>query len=158
MENSTVLWILALLAGFFFAKRINTQSKQENMQRLTPAKQKIASEIIETEFISTERTTKINTGEKIDKEGDENSESEEDDDKIKPTVRTKRVVTRDMIEIVQTLAPHLHEDQIKFSLEKTGSIELTINDFMEGKDFPFPKEEDDTAVKATNNDKKSEKK
>ena len=43
-----------------------------------------------------------------------------------------------MIEVVQSLAPHLHEEQIRYSLQQTGSVEETVERFLRGDDFPFP--------------------
>lgn len=52
--------------------------------------------------------------------------------------RPKREVTEDMIEVVQSLAPTLHREQIKYSLEQTGSVEETVEKFLRGDDIPFP--------------------
>ncbi|CAR29642.1 hypothetical protein ZYGR_0AD03260 [Zygosaccharomyces rouxii] len=52
--------------------------------------------------------------------------------------RFRRAVTPDMIEVVQSLAPHLHEEQIRYSLQQTGSVEETVERFLRGDDFPFP--------------------
>ncbi|KAL3235290.1 Coupling of ubiquitin conjugation to ER degradation protein 1 [Nakaseomyces bracarensis] len=52
--------------------------------------------------------------------------------------RRKRRVTEGMIEIVATLAPHLHHDQIKYDLEKTGSVEATVERLLKGEEFEFP--------------------
>lgn len=50
----------------------------------------------------------------------------------------RRNVTPDMIEVVQSLAPHLHVEQIRYSLEQTGSVEDTVERFLRGDSFPFP--------------------
>lgn len=52
--------------------------------------------------------------------------------------RSRRPVTDSMIEVVQTIAPQLTVSQIRFSLERTGSVETTVNEFMENGDLPFP--------------------
>ncbi|GAV55938.1 hypothetical protein ZYGR_0AZ01100 [Zygosaccharomyces rouxii] len=52
--------------------------------------------------------------------------------------RYRRAVTPDMIEVVQSLAPHLHEEQIRYNLQQTGSVEETVERFLRGDDFPFP--------------------
>lgn len=158
MDNGSIVWLLVLLVGFFFAKRVNTQSRKENLDNLTRKtyQQGIASEIIETETVTT-KTTKIdNTSQdNIDGGSDEDKSVDSEDDEIKkPVVRTKRVVTKDMIEIVQTLAPHLHQDQINLSLQKTGSIELTIEDVMQGKNFPFPEKNSSDKTKELDKEEK----
>lgn len=44
----------------------------------------------------------------------------------------KRVpVTDDMVEVVQALAPHLDADRIRYDLEKTGNIELTVGRYLQ---------------------------
>lgn len=60
-----------------------------------------------------------------------------------PKKRRKRRVTEGMIEIVSTLAPHLHHDQIKYDLEKTGSVEITVERLLKGEEFEFPPKEEE---------------
>lgn len=54
------------------------------------------------------------------------------------TRRIRRPVTDDMIEVVRTIAPQLTTGQIRMDLERTGSVELTIERYMETGDLPFP--------------------
>ncbi|SCU89065.1 LAME_0E02102g1_1 [Lachancea meyersii CBS 8951] len=54
------------------------------------------------------------------------------------TRRSRRPVTDDMIEVVQNLAPTLHVEQIRFSLEQTGSVEETVERFLRGDELAFP--------------------
>lgn len=54
------------------------------------------------------------------------------------STRRRRAVTPDMVEVVHSLAPHLHEEQIRYSLQQTGSVEGTVEIFLRGDDFPFP--------------------
>lgn len=54
------------------------------------------------------------------------------------TARRRRAVTPDMIEVVHSLAPHLHEEQIRYSLQQTGSVEESVERFLRGDEFPFP--------------------
>lgn len=51
---------------------------------------------------------------------------------------TNRPVTDLMIEVVQAMAPQLTPSQIRYSLEKTGSVEATVNEFMNNGDLPYP--------------------
>lgn len=55
-----------------------------------------------------------------------------------PRRRARRRVTDDMIEVVQSLAPYLHREQIRYSLEQTGSVEATVEIFLRGEELPFP--------------------
>ena len=57
--------------------------------------------------------------------------------------RTGRVngghpVTTQMVETVQNLAPNLHPEQIRYSLENTGSVEETVERYLRGDEFSFP--------------------
>ncbi|CAG99541.1 Cue1p [Kluyveromyces lactis] len=52
--------------------------------------------------------------------------------------RIRRRVNDDMIEVVQSLAPHLHPEQIRYDLEQTGSVETTVERYLSGRDMPFP--------------------
>ncbi|CCH60173.1 hypothetical protein TBLA_0C03700 [Henningerozyma blattae CBS 6284] len=47
-------------------------------------------------------------------------------------------VTEDMILSVQNIAPTLHREQIIYSLETTGSVQDTVDKYLNGQDFPFP--------------------
>lgn len=53
--------------------------------------------------------------------------------------RTQRQhVTESMIEVVQAIAPHLLVSQIRHSLQQTGSVELTVNEYMLAGTLPYP--------------------
>lgn len=52
--------------------------------------------------------------------------------------RARRRVTPDMIEVVQSLAPNLHVAQIKYDLERTGSVEETVEKYLRGDAFIYP--------------------
>ncbi|CCD27247.1 Cue1p NDAI_0K00560 [Naumovozyma dairenensis CBS 421] len=47
-------------------------------------------------------------------------------------------VTNDMIQTVQNVAPDLHREQIRFNLQRTGSVEDTVESYLRGDSFPFP--------------------
>lgn len=126
MDVSTAVFLVILVAGFIYARQANSTASQRRQQKAA------APEII--------RTKKVH---KKDREGEEwnedESEGEEEPDSVTETVRTaRRNVTVDMIEIVQTMAPDLHPDQIRLSLETTGTIEATIDAYLSGAKFPFP--------------------
>lgn len=52
--------------------------------------------------------------------------------------RRRREVTDSMVEVVRAIAPQLTEQQIRFSLERTGSVEATVDEYMENLSLPFP--------------------
>ncbi|KAI3403307.2 CUE1 [Candida oxycetoniae] len=54
------------------------------------------------------------------------------------TRRNGRQVNDSMVEVVQTIAPNLTVEQIRFDLENTGSVEVTIDRYMELGTLPFP--------------------
>lgn len=54
------------------------------------------------------------------------------------TARSRRPVSDSMIEVVATIAPSLTREQIIYDLQKTGSVELTINNYIENNGLPFP--------------------
>lgn len=43
-----------------------------------------------------------------------------------------------MVEVVRAIAPQLTESQIRHSLERTGSVEATVDEYMENLTLPFP--------------------
>lgn len=47
-------------------------------------------------------------------------------------------VTTDMIQMVQNVAPGLDPEQIKYALQQSGSVEVTVERYLRGEDFPFP--------------------
>lgn len=50
----------------------------------------------------------------------------------------RRVVTQDMIEVVQALGPNLTQEQIRYDLERTGSVEQTVERFLSEGTLPYP--------------------
>lgn len=53
----------------------------------------------------------------------------------------RREVTNSMIEVVQAIAPHLSTGQIRMDLERSGSVEVTVERYMEEGGLPFPEGE-----------------
>lgn len=54
------------------------------------------------------------------------------------TRRQRREVSDDMIEVVQTIAPQLTRGQIRMDLERSGSVESTMERYMETGSLPYP--------------------
>lgn len=52
--------------------------------------------------------------------------------------RNRREVTDSMVEVVQAIGPQLTPGQIRYDLENTGSVEATIENFMQTGTLPFP--------------------
>ncbi|KAK7206614.1 hypothetical protein BZA70DRAFT_108583 [Myxozyma melibiosi] len=52
--------------------------------------------------------------------------------------RSRRPVTQGMIEVVQSVAPTLTVEQIRFDLERSGSVEATIDRFLAEGGLPMP--------------------
>lgn len=130
MDFSTVVFFVLITIGFLYVKQQNS----------------INTKIHDTPSSSLEKPVG-NLSEGNDTRDETFDGTEEDP--ILNTVRTsKRNVTNDMIEIVQTMAPNLHVDQIKYSLQKTGTIEGTIEAFLAGEEFPFPPQQNETTNKS----------
>ncbi|CAN6621689.1 hypothetical protein TRVA0_008S02630 [Trichomonascus vanleenenianus] len=55
-----------------------------------------------------------------------------------PATHYRRPVTQSMIDVVQALGPNLTPEQIRYDLERTGSVETTVNRFLEHGDLPHP--------------------
>lgn len=52
--------------------------------------------------------------------------------------RYRRAVTQDMIDVVKSIGPYLTVEQIRYDLEKTGSVEETVNTFLSTGTLPIP--------------------
>jgi coupling of ubiquitin conjugation to ER degradation protein 1 len=50
----------------------------------------------------------------------------------------RRPVTQSMIEVVQTLAPDLTVEQIRYDLQRTGNVETTVDRYLSQGTLPFP--------------------
>lgn len=56
----------------------------------------------------------------------------------RPRNRSSREITLSMIEVVKAIAPQLTNSQIRYSLQRSGSVEATVEEYMENGDLPFP--------------------
>lgn len=113
MDQSTVTFLITIVIGFVLLRWF-TQLDQH------PSAQQLAGE--------------NRAGERNGARGQQIGDS--------PRQRTarqvRRNVTPDMIQVVQSLAPHLHVEQIRYNLEQTGSVEETVERFLRGDSFPYP--------------------
>ncbi|KAG7663730.1 CUE1 [[Candida] subhashii] len=112
MEHSTILFIAALGVAFIFLRWLISPIPQTNDFNIN---------IDESSSSSTATTSGRNTNTSRTTQR-----------------RRRRDVTDSMIEVVQTIAPSLTVEQIRYDLENTGSVEVTINRFMELGSLPFP--------------------
>lgn len=147
MDNSTLLFLIFLFVTFLWAKK----QRNTNISGNDPLIRGVRYQE-DTEITSEEK--KVDSKDKGNGNEIGSADADGDSEQVrKPAVRRfKREVTVDMIEIVQTLAPTLDVKQIEYSLRNTGSIEATVDDFLSGKEFPFPPDEDQI------NDERKEKK
>lgn len=58
-------------------------------------------------------------------------------------------VTPEMIQTVQSVAPSLHTEQIRYALQRSGSVEVTVERYLRGETFPFPPGYNPNAANAT---------
>ncbi|CCD24858.1 Cue4p NDAI_0E00420 [Naumovozyma dairenensis CBS 421] len=136
LDNSTIIFITSIILGFILIKWFNMKNSNNNNDDESYA-----------EMTMTEIKETITTFNKP-KDSDEKQTITNDDQKEAPQMKKKgnrfqkRMVNDDMIEVVATMAPSLDYEQIKFDLQKTGSIEKTIENFLRGDDFPFPEKKE----------------
>jgi len=52
--------------------------------------------------------------------------------------RNEHTVTPDMIQAVQNVAPTMDVEQIRYALKQSGSVEITVERYLRGENFPFP--------------------
>ncbi|CEP22547.1 unnamed protein product [Cyberlindnera jadinii] len=50
----------------------------------------------------------------------------------------RRAVTTDMVEVVQSIAPHLSVEQIQYDLQRTGSVQETVERVLSEGTLPYP--------------------
>lgn len=69
--------------------------------------------------------------------------------------RNPREVTDSMIEVVQSIGPHLTPGQIRMDLERSGSVQATIDRYLEMGSLPIPPNERVAPVLVANTSAKS---
>lgn len=111
METSTIIFIITISIGFIFLRWL-----------ITPIPHTVPHEI------ETIRSARRNGRAAL-----ENSSQSS----LAPS-SSARQVTDLMIEVVQAIAPHLTTAQIRYDLERSGSVEATVNNYMENNTLPFP--------------------
>lgn len=122
MDNSTLVFIGVLGIAFIFLRWL-----------IAPIPPQLPSELNE----ALANSSSNNTG-SANNSRSANSNAYSDSSLQNITRRQRREVSDDMIEVVQTIAPQLTRGQIRMDLERTGSVEVTIERYMETGSLPFP--------------------
>ena len=132
LDKSTTVFVVVLVVGFVYLRtRLSSKRSLEREMRRNRAKFDRLRERGDS--------GDLDGNDKEEGDGDGEEEEEEEEERVERMLKIpKRAITNDMVEIVQTMAPMLSVEQIRYSLSKTGSIELTMNDVLAGKEFPFP--------------------
>lgn len=112
MDQSTLTFLITILIGFVLVKWFAQSDQHPSAQQLSTDRNNQGASSSNQQSVSATRQT--------------------------ASRRVRRAVTPDMIEVVQSLAPHLHVEQIRYNLEQTGSVEETVERFLRGDDFPYP--------------------
>lgn len=112
MDSSTILFVGTLAVAFIFLRWLISPIPQSTKFNINEAVRESRSTGSST---STSATSNSSSG-----------------------TRARRPVTDSMVEIVKTIAPNLTREQIVMDLTNTGSVELTIERYMELGDLPHP--------------------
>lgn len=118
MDSSTVLFIGAVAVAFIFLKWMVSPIPQQNEFNI--------------DHLSQDQSTGSTTSSNAHQNRDTHSIS------TQSHRNSRRAVSESMIEVVQSIAPMLTVEQIRYDLETTGNMEATVNRFMELGDLPFP--------------------
>lgn len=111
MEDSRLLITLILVFGVIFLKKFFQSNQHPSAQRLSATGVNAHGRPQGSTQNALRRTGRVNGG---------------------------HPVTTQMVETVQNLAPNLHPEQIRYSLENTGSVEETVERYLRGDEFSFP--------------------
>lgn len=110
MESSTLVFIVTIAVAFIFMRWLISPIPQTN------------------EFIN-ERATQREARSLAVSDGTTTGSARR---------RHQRPPSDLMVEVVQAIAPQLTREQIVYDLEKTGLVELTIDNYMQNNSLPFP--------------------
>ncbi|CAI4048844.1 hypothetical protein SKDZ_13G3890 [Saccharomyces kudriavzevii ZP591] len=111
MEDSRLLITLVLVFGVIFLRKFFQSNQHPSAQRLSTTGVNAHGRPQGPTQSALRRTNRANGG---------------------------HPVTTQMVETVQNLAPNLHPEQIRYSLENTGSVEETVEKYLRGDEFSFP--------------------
>lgn len=126
MDSSTITFIATLVIAFVFLRWFISSDEED-----------------EATIQSTATSTSPSQSQAQDSQHDAEEQSTRQE-------RLRRPVTNSMIEVVQQLAPHLTVGQIKLDLQRTGSVQETVDRFLSEGTLPFPEGEGPNASRAAN--------
>ena len=116
MDNSTIVFIAVLGVAFIFLRWL-----------IAPIPPQLPNELNEA------LANSVNNSNRPNNSNNSNSATNSNANR-----RTRREPSDDMIEVVQTIAPQLTRGQIRMDLERSGSVEVTMERYMETGSLPFP--------------------
>lgn len=134
MDISTILFVATLAVAFIFLRWLISPIPQSNEFNINEA---VRESDTRSTGSSSGASANSNTNSNTNSNSNSNSNSRS---------RARRPVTDSMVEIVKTIAPNLTRDQIVMDLTNTGSVELTIERYMELGDLPHPLNSERTSV------------
>lgn len=128
METSTVLFIAVLAVGFIFLRWLITPIPHD----VPPEVEELRNQSNRANGASSSASSSA-TGARANSGANSGATGTSTG-----TRRTNRDITESMVEVVQAIAPQLTPGQIRHDLRRTGSVEVTINRYMETGSLPFP--------------------
>ncbi|ODQ61158.1 hypothetical protein WICANDRAFT_29271 [Wickerhamomyces anomalus NRRL Y-366-8] len=126
MDSSTITFIATLVIAFIFLRWFISSDEED-----------------EATIQSTATSTSPSQSQAQDSQHDAEEQSTRQE-------RLRRPVTNSMIEVVQQLAPHLTVGQIKLDLQRTGSVQETVDRFLSEGTLPYPEGEGPNASRTAN--------
>lgn len=132
METSTILFIAVLAIGFVFLRWLITPIPHG----VPPEVEQIRNQSNRARANGSSDGQSYGTTSGSDPSGTDasNSGTRSRSDRNRPD----RAITDSMVEVVQAIAPQLTVSQIRYDLQRTGSVEVTVNRYMETGSLPFP--------------------
>lgn len=127
MDSTTILFIVTIAVAFIFLRWM-----------ILPIPQDSEFPLPNTGSSATSSTTTLNSSRVSGSGSGSNSGLSTGRNTTTRRRGGARPVTDSMIEVVQTIAPSLTVEQIRYDLENTGSVEVTIDKYMETGTLPFP--------------------
>ena len=127
MDSTTILFIVTIAVAFIFLRWM-----------ILPIPQDSEFPLPNTGSSATSSTTTLNSSRVSGSGSGSNSGLATGRNTTTRRRGGARPVTDSMIEVVQTIAPSLTVEQIRYDLENTGSVEVTIDKYMETGTLPFP--------------------
>lgn len=121
METSTIIFIVTLIIAFIFLRWLITPIPRSLPSEFNPNRvnERSGEEAAAVAASSGANSASAATGGTHSR-------------------RSRREVTDSMVEVVQAIAPQLTPGQIRYDLQRSGSVEATIERFMETGTLPVP--------------------